>query len=105
MAEKSDWLEKAKEEVANNQHNKSEKFWKKDEEFFKTPVYGIFEDVSATTLHVTMTEEHHKLVLESLKKQFPKFHFETYCIPLGDEFDYDKINKRYSELFEDEDDD
>ena len=47
-----------------------------------------------------MTEEHHKLVLESLKKQFPKFHFETYCIPLGDEFDYDKIHKRYSELFE-----
>jgi len=100
MTAKFEWLEKAKAEVANNNHNKFEKFSKIDTEFFKTPVYGIVENVSSYTLHVTMTEEHHKLVLESLKKQFPKFHFETYCIPLGDEFDYDKICKRYNELFE-----
>lgn len=100
-----DWLDNAKEEVANNNHNKSEKFSKIDDVFFKTPIYGIFEDADSDTLHITITKEHHKLMLESLKFQFPDKDFKSYCAPLADEVNMDRIYKKYDNLMSDLEDD
>ena len=77
-----------------------EQFAKADNEFFKTPVYGITEDVSSTTLHVTISKEYHESILKSLQELFPDEEFQPYCVPLGDEFDIDRIIQNMNDKLE-----
>ena len=80
--------------------DKFDKFSKKNDEFFKTPIYGIFEDVSSNTLHATITEEHHEAMLKSLQELFPDEDFGTYCIPLWDEMDIERIYRNLNSKME-----
>ncbi|MEE9214324.1 MAG: hypothetical protein V3U54_05935 [Thermodesulfobacteriota bacterium] len=80
--------------------DKYEQFAKADNEFFKTPVYGITEDVESTTLHVTISKEYHELILESLQELFPDEEFQPYCVPLSDELDIERIIQNMKDKLE-----
>ena len=73
--------------------DKFDEFSKKDGEFFQTPIYGIFENVSSITLHATITKEHHESMLESLQKLFPDEEFGIYCLPLSDKLDIERVSR------------
>ncbi len=108
-----DWLEKTKAESAKFRADKKEakkkakveikKTFNETEKFFDTLIYGIVEDVSSETLHVTISKDFHETTLKYMKMIFPDKDLQTYYVPLSHKLDIERINRNLHELMMEED--